>query len=382
MFKKFNEFIKLESFGGVFLFFAAILALLISNSSLSHYYDSFFESIVSITFNEIGIKKPLILWINEGLMAVFFCLVVLELKQEFKFGELSNTSQIMFPATAALGGMLVPAFIYYFIVKDTMPIAINGWAIPTATDIAFSLGVLSLFSKSIPYQLKVLLTAIAIFDDLASILIIAIYYTANLSWSMILISLVFCFFLFLLNKKNINSLGLYVFVGFLLWVCVLNSGVHATLAGVVVALAMPFEKQNSLGSHLIKKIHPWVIYVVIPTFAFANAGINLTSVDLSFLLNKISLGIFFGLVVGKPLGIVGFSWLGECLQLFKRPTGLSWYYILAVSFLCGIGFTMSLFLGTLAFDSSHLHVFVKLGVFLGSIIAGIIGSILLKCAKV
>lgn len=196
MFRKFNEFINLESFGGIVLFFVAILALLISNSSLSNYYDSFFNSIFSISFNVIGIKKPIILWINEGLMAVFFFLVVLELKQEFKFGELSNSSQIAFPAVAALGGMLVPALIYYVTVKDTMPIAINGWAIPTATDIAFSLGVLSLFSKNIPYQLKVLLTAIAIFDDLASIVIIAIYYTVDLSWVMIFLSLILCFLLF------------------------------------------------------------------------------------------------------------------------------------------------------------------------------------------
>ena len=382
MFKKLNEFIKLEAFGGVVLFIATILALVFSNSSLSSMYESFFRSMISISFHGVGVSKPLILWINDGLMAIFFFLVVLELKQEFISGDLSNRSQIMFPAISALGGILIPALIYVLIIQDFSSNYIHGWSIPTATDIAFSLGVLSLFGKKVPYQLKVMLTAIAIFDDLASIVIIAIYYTDNLSLSMICWSLALIVVLFLLNRYKVNSLALYSFIGLALWVCVLKSGIHATLAGVILALFIPMENNKSMGNNIIRSLHPWVVYFIIPIFALANAGIKLNIIEHDILTNKIFLGVSLGLIFGKPIGIVGFAWLGEFFNIANRANQLSWRLILAVSFLCGIGFTMSLFLGTVAFNDHHLYNFVKLGVFLGSIIAGIIGSLLLKYAKV
>ena len=381
MLKKLNEFIRLESAGGIVLLAAAVLALVLSNSSWAPIYHHIVGAQLTITFNHIGLSKPLVLWVNEGLMAIFFCLVSLEIKREIKTGALSSTAQRILPSIAAVGGMIVPAAIFYICVRPLGAQALEGWAIPTATDIAFSLGVISLLGRRIPIELKVLLAAIAIFDDLAGILIIAIYYTDAISWWMLLGALLCGATLGALRYCQVRVLGPYLLIGFLLWLCVLKSGVHATLAGVVLAIALPLKIPGpSLAEQVERRLHPWVAFGVMPLFALANAGVDLSQMHWDVLWMPVPLGIILGLFLGKQMGIFSAIWLADCLGIARRPEGISWSGIWGVSLLCGIGFTMSLFLGTLAYDdpNSIMQHWVRVGVFAGSIISGVLGALVLK----
>ena len=383
MYKALERFIKLEAAGGIALFIATILALFLSNSSWAVHYQTWLNAPLSIQWHRIGLTKPFFLWVNEGLMAIFFCLVSLEIKREFKQGSLVELKQRSLPAIAAVGGMLVPALIYLCMTHSLGVQAMQGWAIPTATDIAFSLGVLSLVGKRVPLSLKVLLTAIAIFDDLAGIVIIALFYTAKINTWMLLAAGIGILILALFNHFNVKALSAYVLIGFAIWLSVLKSGVHATLAGVVLAMFLPMHPSNSLALRVEKGLHYWVAFAIVPLFALANAGINIADLTVDALVQPISLGVFFGLFLGKQVGVTGFVWLAERFKLAQRPAGLTWAAIWGVSLLCGIGFTMSLFLGALAFPAEMpaLQQYVKLGVFLGSLLSGIIGVCVLRFSQ-
>jgi Na+:H+ antiporter, NhaA family len=373
------KFIRFESSGGIVLVLAAAMALLISNSSWSTYYISFLDTPFVVGFGDNVLSKPVILWINDGLMVIFFLLVGLEIKRELIEGELNSWSKAILPVVAALGGMIVPALIYLFINWGDQT-AIHGWAIPVATDIAFALGLLSLLGARIPLSLKVFLTAIAILDDLGAILIIAIFYTSHLSlislaWAMCCIVL-----LFALNRMRIKSFMPYALIGIVLWVCVLKSGIHATLAGVVIAMAYPLrtsdEPNRSPLRELEHTLHPWVAFGVMPLFAFANAGVPFTGLSFKTLFETIPLGIACGLFFGKQIGIFFSSYFAIKTGLAQMPTQGRWSDIYGIALLCGIGFTMSLFIGTLAFSGiSELkyQAYVRLGVLSGSLLSGIIG---------
>jgi len=377
------KFIRFESSGGIVLILAAILALLVSNSSLSPYYTSFLKTPFIVGMGDNLLAKPVILWINDGLMAIFFLLVGLEIKRELLEGELNSWSKAILPIVAALGGMIIPALIYVFINWGDQA-ALHGWAIPAATDIAFALGLLSLLGSRIPLSLKVLLTAIAILDDLGAIIIIAIFYTTHLS----LISLgwaMFCVvFLFLLNRLRIKSFTPYALVGIVLWICVLKSGVHATLAGVVIALAYPIrtadEPERSPLRELEHTLHPWVAFGVMPLFAFANAGVPFAGLSFKTLLESIPLGIACGLFFGKQFGIFFSSYLAIKTGIATMPNQARWSDLYGIAILCGIGFTMSLFIGTLAFSGLadlKYQAYVRLGVLSGSLLSGVAGYMLL-----
>lgn len=379
------KFIQWESAGGIILMITAALALIISNSSFNQYYNDFLSLKFSISLGDFALSKPVILWINDGFMAIFFLLVGLEIKREFIQGELSSISQASLPAAAAIGGMLVPALIYVY-VNYGDAYALKGWAIPAATDIAFALGVLSILGSRVPSSLRVFLTAIAILDDIGAIIIIALFYTAELS----LVSLVLAFccivILFALNRAKVCKFTPYAIVGAIMWVCVLKSGIHATLAGVVLAMAYPInDPKNPERSPLREMehaIHPWVAFAILPLFAFANAGVSFKGLTFATLLEPIPLGIALGLFLGKQCGIFASTWLFIKCKLAKLPQGATWGSIYGVSLLCGIGFTMSLFIGTLAFQdgSGMYHAWLRLGVLLGSITSAIVGFLVLWAA--
>ena len=380
------KFLKLESAGGILLIVAACLAIVIANSNIAYLYDEFRNYIFGIRFGGMHLEKPMLLWINDGFMAVFFMLVGLEMKREFLAGELSQPSQIVLPAIAAVGGMLFPALIYvYFNIGN--PVTMHGWAIPAATDIAFALGVLSLVSNRVPISIKILLTAVAIFDDLGAIIIIALFYTSDLS----VISLIFASaavsILVYLNLSGVRSLSLYWIFGVLLWFCVLKSGIHATLAGVIVAFTIPGSRlqgeESSPLERLEHKLHPWVTFMIIPLFAFANAGVSLLDLKPQDLLNPVSVGIFLGLFLGKQLGIFGALYATIKLKLAEMPKGSSWLSLYAVSALCGIGFTMSLFIGNLAFEDDQTYAaYVRIGVLSGSVFSALVGYLFMRsCIK-
>lgn len=383
--RSFREFIKLESSGGVVLFCAAVLALIIDNTSLHAQYAALFHTLISIKFGAFELTKPLVLWINDGFMAVFFLLVGLEIKREIIEGELRTMSMALLPAIAALGGMVVPA-LFYVLCTYHDPVAIHGWAIPMATDIAFSLGILALLGKRIPLQLKVFLTALAIFDDLGAIIVIAIFYTSNISLVMLLVAIILILILYILNRYNVTSYTPYILVGIVLWVCVLKSGVHATLAGIVVAFAIPMRNKKaptvSPVRKLEHKLHPWVAFGVLPIFAFANAGVSFRGLDASHLISAIPLGIAGGLFLGKQLGIWGGSMLAVRLRLAKLPKKVTGLGVYGLSLLAGVGFTMSLFIGGLAFDESNAEfaAYVRFGVLVGSALSGIVGYLILRRA--
>ena len=327
------------------------------------------------------ITKPLLLWVNELWMAVFFFLVGLEVKREFVEGELSSRSQAMLPAAAALGGMLVPAGIYALINAGDA-VALRGWAIPAATDIAFALGIVMLLGSRVPSSLKVFLTAVAIFDDLGAIVVIAVFYTADLSLSVLGLAAVGIVCLFILNRIGVRRADVYIVVGLAIWVCVLKSGIHATLAGVATALAIPMEDKDGapLAGALEHGLHPWVAFAVLPMFAFANAGVSLAGLSPGSLLNAIPLGIAAGLVVGKAVGVFGTSWLMIRTGLAAAPAGATSRQLFGVCVICGIGFTMSLFIGSLAFEGldPSYETQLKFGVLAGSLIAGILGTLILR----
>jgi Na+:H+ antiporter, NhaA family len=377
------DFLELESAGGLLLVAAAALALVCSNSPLRHAYDALLKIPVEMRFGSFAIAKPLLLWINDGLMAIFFLLVGLEVKREVIEGELSTPAQIVLPVVAGLGGMVVPALIYFIFNRENGA-ALNGWAIPTATDIAFALGVLSLLGKRVPVSLKIFLTAVAIADDLGAIVIIALFYTAELSIAMLFLAAVAIAVLIALNLQKVTRIAPYIIVGVILWVFVLKSGVHATLAGVAIAFAVPLKTKNAQGSaplhQLEHGLHPWVAFGVLPIFAFANAGVSFAGVTLTALAQPLPLGIAVGLFAGKLGGVCGASALLIRLGLAKLPEGASWLQLIGIAALCGVGFTMSLFIGSLAFDGPDYFTPLRLGVIAGSTISGITGYLLLRFA--
>ena len=380
-----ESFLELESAGGVVLILTTILALIVANSSLTPYYNQLLELKVSVILGSFSIDKPLLLWVNDGLMAVFFFLIGLELKREFLEGELSDRSNILLPLLGAAGGFVVPALSYSF-VNWGDPIAMKGWAIPVATDIAFALALLSAFGNRVPLPLKVFLTTLAIFDDLAAIVVIALFYTSNISLFALLWGAAILLFACLANLFGIKRTSVYLFLGLLLWVAVLKSGVHATLAGVVIAFCVPMKGHGD-SSPLISlehNLHGLVAYVVLPVFAFCNAGISFTGMSLNDFLHPIPLGIMLGLFVGKPLGILLALLCGIKLRIASLPTGCSWKHIIGVSFISGIGFTMSLFIASLAFEhTSNMDSFIgdRLGIVVGSLVSAILGYLVLASSK-
>ena len=379
-----QDFMRRDSASGMILVFAAIFAMLLENSPLSWIYDALLNTPVEIRVGALHLDKPLLLWINDGLMAVFFMLVGLEVKREFLEGELSRMDQIVLPGLGAIGGMLVPAAIYFaFNAND--PLALNGWAIPAATDIAFALGILALAGNRVPVSLRVFLMALAIFDDLGAVIIIAIFYTADLSFISLVVAVVAIMVLLLLNRLNVTRLSAYVVVGIVLWVAVLKSGVHATLAGVVLGLMIPIEDPNDASRSPLREVehglHQWVAFLIVPVFAFANAGVSLSGLSFADLLEPIPLGITAGLFVGKQLGIMLFCGVAIVMGFARLPTGASWSGFYATTVLCGVGFTMSLFIASLAFEQSGTDALImgdRLGILLGSGISAVVGFLLLK----
>ncbi|PUA45675.1 Na+/H+ antiporter NhaA [Pseudomonas protegens] len=373
----FTRFFAMEAASGLLLIAAAILALIINNSPLSWLYNGLLETPVVAQIGALKIAKPLLLWINDGLMALFFLLIGLEVKREVLEGQLSKPSQIVLPGMAAIGGMLVPALIYWFLNRDN-PAALNGWAIPTATDIAFALGVLALLGKRVPTSLKLFLMTLAIIDDLGAIVIIAIFYSGALSTLSLMLAAACIAALVAMNRMGVVKLGPYMIIGLILWVCVLKSGVHATLAGVTLAFCIPLRTRNaepSPSQALEHALHPWVAFGILPLFAFANAGLSLSGVTLESFTHHVPMGIAIGLLLGKTIGVFGLSWLAVKSGLTALPAGANWGQILGVAILCGIGFTMSLFVGSLAFEpgSSDYAGMDRMGILTGSLLAALIG---------
>ena len=382
-----ESFIQKESSSGVLLIVATILALIFSNTLLAPYYEAFLHIPVSIQLGSLSLDKSLHHWVNDGLMAIFFFLIGLEVKREVLEGHLSSISQVVLPIVAAIGGMVVPAAIYiYFNGNDAT--AINGWAIPTATDIAFALGILSLLGKRVPLSLKVFLMALAIIDDLGAIVIIALFYTVDLSTLSITVASVALAILIVMNRMGVLRKSAYFIVGLVLWVSVLKSGVHATLAGVALAFTIPLYGKLENGETisplktLEHDLHYWVAFFILPIFAFTNAGVNITEISLDQMSGSVPLGIMLGLFLGKQLGVFGLSWLLIKLGFAKMPTGSTWLQLYGVSVLTGIGFTMSLFITSLAFSSADLFQYTdKLAILVGSFSAGILGYLLLRMGK-
>lgn len=378
-----KKFLKMESSGGILLMVAAILAMVVANSPLSFYYDFFINTPVHIRVGSLEIAKPLLLWINDGLMAVFFLLVGLELKREVLLGELSDIRKVMLPALGAIGGMLVPSIIYVYY-NYTDPIAIKGWAIPAATDIAFALGILALLGSRVPVSLKIFLTSLAIFDDIGAILIIAFFYTANISIISLIVAAVCVLILFLLNRFSVQKLSIYFGVGIIMWVALLKSGVHATLAGVILAMFIPIQSGKNAEKSPLKELeldlHALVAFFILPLFAFANAGIRLDGIGSEQLFHGVTMGITWGLFFGKQLGIIGLCWIGIKLKFADMPAGVSWLSLYGISVLCGVGFTMSLFIGSLAFEETGINLLFdeRVGIILGSIFSGVLGYSILK----
>ena len=376
----FKWFFKLEAASGLVLLISAILALIISNSDLSSLYFETLNKYLFIGINNFGLKLSVLHWINDALMAIFFFFVTLEIKREFLQGELSNIKQALLPIIAAVGGMVVPA-LFYVVINFGDPETINGWAIPSATDIAFSLGVLSLLGKRVPLSLKVFLTALAIIDDLGAILIIALFYSGDLNLIYLSLMLVAFIILLVINKFNIKVFFPYLLIGLLLWDFTHNSGIHATIAGVLLAMTIPHRKKEKDFSLLIKIEHaisPYVAFGIMPLFAFANAGVSLEGLSLSSLLDKVPLGIVLGLFVGKQLGVFVFSYISIKLKIAQMPGNSSWYNFYGVGILTGIGFTMSLFVGNLAFvENAQYMDGVKIGVLTGSLLSTLAGYFLI-----
>ena len=375
-----RDFLRLESAGGLLLVIAAVIALLLANSPLADLYNQVLNLKFTVTIEEFGVSKPLLLWINDGLMAVFFLLVGLELKREVVDGQMSSPDQIALPAMAALGGLLVPALIFYVINRGN-PEGLNGWAIPTATDIAFALAILSLLGSRVPASLKIFLTTIAIFDDLAAIIIIAMFYSADLSTFSLAMAGAGVAVLFILNRFGVQSLAAYLITGIFIWLFVLKSGVHATLAGIMVAIFIPLKgsEDHSPSRHLEHILHPWVAYGVLPLFAFANAGVSLFGVSSEAVFGTVSTGILLGLFFGKQVGVLGMTALAVGLGFARKPEGSTWAMLYGIALLCGVGFTMSLFIGSLAFEHGGLSqgVAVKIGVISGSVLSAFCGWLVL-----
>lgn len=378
-----RDFLRLETASSILLVCCAVLAMLAANTPAKPLYDALLDTPVEIRFGAFDIAKPLLLWVNDGLMAIFFFLVGLEVKREVLRGELSDPARITLPVIAAVGGMVVPAVIYAWINWGDAA-ALKGWAIPTATDIAFALGVLALLGSRVPNTLKLFLLTLAIADDLGAIIIIALFYTADLSVISLLIAAIAIVVLFILNRRGVLSTVPYIIVGAVLWAAVLKSGVHATLAGVVIAMFIPLKVPDEYGPSPLEKLehdlHPSVAFVILPLFAFMNTGVSLHGLSFSSLFAPVPLGIALGLLIGKQIGVMGFSWVVVKLGLAKLPTDTNWLHMYGVSLLCGIGFTMSLFISSLAFEQGGPAIAVddRLGILVGSILSAVGGYLILR----
>ena len=379
-----REFLKLESAGGLLLMGASVTALLVANIPVTQaLYTEILDLQLTVTLGGLGVDKPLLLWINDALMALFFLLVGLELKREVMEGQLSRPDQIILPGLAALGGVAVPALLYWWFNSDSES-AQNGWAIPTATDIAFALAILSLMGSRVPVALKIFLATVAIFDDIAAIVLIAVLYTSDLSTTALVWAGTGVFGLSALNRFGVMRLSPYLLVGAIIWFCVLKSGVHATLAGVVVAAFIPLNTNDSHAParDLEHALHPWVAFAILPIFAFANAGVSFAGLGWPDLTGGVPLGIVLGLFVGKQLGVFGMVAMSHVFKLGKLPPGTTWGQIYGVAALCGVGFTMSLFIGTLAFEHGNFNLLsgVKAGVLAGSLLSAGWGMVILHLA--
>jgi NhaA family Na+:H+ antiporter len=381
--KPLKDFLRLEAASGILLLIAAIAAMIVENSPLKLFYDALLTTPVEIRVGAFEIAKPFLLWVNDGLMAIFFFLIGLEIKRELLAGELSDPSKMVLPVIAAIGGMAMPAVIFSY-VNWGDPVAMKGWAIPSATDIAFALGVLALLGNRIPLSLKLFLMTLAIIDDLGAIIIIAIFYTTDLSVTSLTIAAISLAILYFMNRKGMLALAPYLLIGLVLWTAVLKSGVHATLAGVLTAFFIPFRKepgqQQTQLERLEHDLHPAVAFGILPLFAFMNAGISFEGLGIDSLLHPVPLGIALGLFFGNQLGVFGFSWLAINLGIAKMPEAVSWGQLYGVALLCGIGFTMSLFVGSLAFEQGGPDYAVddRLGILAGSLVSGILGYLVLK----
>jgi len=368
------------------LIFVTLLALILQNSPLSNIYTSFLHTPVEIRFSDLHIAKPLLLWVNDGLMAIFFFVIGLEVKREVMEGHLSSLSQITLPGIAAIGGMVVPALVFIAF-NNGAEFAMNGWAIPTATDIAFALGILSLLGNRVPVSLKIFLMALAIIDDLGAIVIIALFYTSELSTMSISIAGAALVVLFIMNRLNVARQAAYILVGIILWVSVLKSGVHATLAGVALAFMIPLHSKDengktfSMAHHMEHSLHYWVAFFILPLFAFVNAGVDLRGISIEEMAGPVPLGIMAGLFIGKQVGVFGFSWIAIKLGIASLPKDATWMTLYGVAVLTGIGFTMSLFVDSLAYnDTKIFHFADKLAILLGSLFSGLMGYIILRIA--
>ena len=378
-----GEFLKLESAGGILLVIAGIAAIIAANSALAPWYQALFAVPIKLQVGAFKLDKSLLIWINDLLMAIFFLLVGLEIKREAVTGELSDGAKVALPAVAAVGGMVVPAAIYAAINWHD-PVGLRGWAIPSATDIAFALGVLSLFGPRVPLGLKVFVMTLAVLDDLGAIVIIALFYTSSLSVPALAAAGASLAALIVLNRTGVMRIAPYVLVGTVLWVCVLKSGVHATLAGVATAFCVP-ARDPAHPDHpplrrLEHSLHPWVAFGILPLFAFANAGVSLAGLSLRDLLQPIPLGIALGLVVGKQVGVFSFAWLAVKLGFARLPSGVNFKHVYGAAILCGIGFTMSLFIGMLAFENSatgEVIVIDRLGILAGTLVSALAGCVVL-----
>jgi NhaA family Na+:H+ antiporter len=379
-----RDFLKQESASGILLIIATFIALAMANSPLYGLYSNLLNIPIEIRFGTFEIGKPLLLWINDGLMAIFFFLIGLELKREFIEGELSDIRKIALPALGAAGGMAIPAAIY-LAVNYGDPLATSGWAIPAATDIAFALGILSLLGDRVPGQLKIFLVSLAIFDDVGAIVIIALFYTSDLSTTALAVSAACIAILTVMNWRGVMRVSAYIFVGMVMWTSVLKSGIHATLAGVVLAFFIPIKESPHLNGasplrHLEHDLHGAVAFFILPLFAFVNAGVSLQGMTLSQLFGPVPLGIALGLIVGKQLGVFGMCWLGIKLGIARLPNNVSWSQLYGVAILTGVGFTMSLFIGSLAFesaDSPYLYL-DRVGIIEGSFVAAVLGYFWLR----
>ena len=377
-----RNFLRLESSAGVLLVIATVVALIVSNSPLASLYERLLNVPLMVALGDLVVDKPLLLWINDGLMAIFFFLIGLEVKREILEGQLSSKEQLLLPAAGAVGGFVVPAAIYAAFNWGNAE-TLNGWAIPAATDIAFALGVLMLLGKRVPIGLKMFLTSIAIFDDIGAIVVIAIFYTADLSVFALTAGIVGISALVVLNRLGVTRIAVYTTIGIVVWLCVLKSGVHATLAGFAVACTIPLRGKADEPSplrHLEHSLHPWVAYLILPVFAFANAGVSFSGIDPEALLGPVSVGIAVGLFVGKQVGVFGVVWLAVKLGLASLPKGSNWLSIYGVALLTGIGFTMSLFIGSLAFERGAFDYLAatRVGVLAGSILSAAAGYIILR----
>jgi len=380
-----GRFLQQESAGGILLICAALLAILLANSPLNSYYNLLIDTAVVIKIGALGLDKPLLLWVNDGLMAVFFLLVGLELKRELLEGELADKKNIILPGLGAVGGMVIPAAIYlFFNLSD--PVAAQGWAIPAATDIAFALGILSLLGPRVPTSLKIFLTSLAIFDDIGAILIIAFFYTSKISITALVVAASCTAMLYYFNRRGVMAKSLYVTVGTIMWFSMVKSGVHATLAGVVLAMFIPIRDPKNPNYSPLKSmehdLHSLVAFFILPVFAFCNAGINLEGIGIEQVMHSVPMGIALGLFVGKQVGVFGFCYLAIRMGLTALPKGMTFTSLYGTAALCGIGFTMSLFVGSLAFEETGVNLMFdeRLGIILGSLASGVVGYLAIRAS--